>query len=735
LPDKSDDLSKNVALVRLLTDVPIDQFQPITSSKEPDTGDASRNARTKKRRSASLGQVVADLVQPLVSQEKLPSIAGKIWHSPSERNYIPEPENPKPVTLQALTQEIKGIYAGLTMVETKSISVMRQVMSSENQQAETQPAISQDHWQALIALQRTLLHEHHDFILATQHPVSSPAIRRLVKKYSMPARMWKHGCSTFLELSRRRLPESTEFMLAFIDLAYPIYSLLLELAPVHADCWVECLGHLARYRMVLQVSPIDREVWRGVAEGWYVLAKDKSPGRGFLSFSLSLLVRSNPLRGLSYLAQSLTCDDAYTDAQEVWQIFESYSKLTDLVRTRSLMELHSLMFRRRLKESQSSTTQLLWLSNTNLYKVTPEESMHIAIINVAALFDYSKRSPMGYIFALRNHFRSKHFDGKLLLSREVNMEEDLPDELKEPHFADCEDTERCDFASRLVTTMLGTWLDSVESPNLLPHVHIILAFLSSLATATHVVRERYSNAIIDTSLVFDKVPWQKLCSLLNTFLSVELRKSDIEPFPDLYERPLPEDYMLRGLIWTHEYFPSTWFHVQVDSDERSSEKITFQALRVQRILWLAKKLCAVRIPFDVCYKLTEPRQYGHLNFFDGIFTEAVHFTAESTTTTLNRKPQRSLCGRNAMLTLIGLSKTYPTLVSQPSAAEASAYIASSTTTGSETSNTSDAMSSVSTHGSHVRYSSVPTELSSSHSDHIFDKSGHAKDPDHQPFVH
>src|SRR4051812_46843301 len=60
--------------------------------------------------------------------------------------------------------------------------------------------LNNEQWQALIALHRTLLHEHHDFFLASQHPSANPALRRLVSKYAMPARMWRHGIHSFLEL-------------------------------------------------------------------------------------------------------------------------------------------------------------------------------------------------------------------------------------------------------------------------------------------------------------------------------------------------------------------------------------------------------------------------------------------------------------------------------------------------------------------------------------------------------
>ena len=55
----------------------------------------------------------------------------------------------------------------------------------------------------------TLLHEHHDFFLASQHPSASSALSKLAAKYSMPARVWRHGIHAFLEVLRHRLPDST----------------------------------------------------------------------------------------------------------------------------------------------------------------------------------------------------------------------------------------------------------------------------------------------------------------------------------------------------------------------------------------------------------------------------------------------------------------------------------------------------------------------------------------------
>jgi hypothetical protein len=111
----------------------------------------------------------------------------------------------------------------------------------------------------------TILHEHHDFFLASQHPSSPPALRRLAAKYAMPARMWRHGIHRFLELLRHRLPDSFDHVLAFMYLAYSRMTLPMESALSFEETWIECLGDLATYRMTIGEADLhDSETWSGI---------------------------------------------------------------------------------------------------------------------------------------------------------------------------------------------------------------------------------------------------------------------------------------------------------------------------------------------------------------------------------------------------------------------------------------------------------------------------------------
>lgn len=76
----------------------------------------------------------------------------------SETTMLLQPAT-RPISQEQLVNEVKGIYAGLVMVEKKCVEICQQ-------QAQTTNKLSNEQWQALINLHRTLLHEHHDFFLA-----------------------------------------------------------------------------------------------------------------------------------------------------------------------------------------------------------------------------------------------------------------------------------------------------------------------------------------------------------------------------------------------------------------------------------------------------------------------------------------------------------------------------------------------------------------------------------------
>ncbi|UNI14827.1 hypothetical protein JDV02_001418 [Purpureocillium takamizusanense] len=270
----------------------------------------------------------------------------------------------RPISPEQLVAEVKGIYAGLVMIESKCI---------EYDSTQETKHLSQEQYQALIALHRSVLHEHHDFFLASQHPSASEALRRLGSKYAMPARMWRHGIHTFLELLRQKLPDALEHMLTFIYIAYSMMTLLYETVPAFEDTWIECLGDLGRYRMAIEDDDIrDRETWTGVSRYWYSKASDKSPTTGRLYHHLAILARPNALQQLYFYTKSLCAPIPFPSAREsVMTLFDPLlngsPQRLDAVDA-AYVRVHGIFFSGKSKEQlESSMDEFLSLLDDSIH--------------------------------------------------------------------------------------------------------------------------------------------------------------------------------------------------------------------------------------------------------------------------------------------------------------------------------------------------------------------------------
>ena len=143
-------------------------------------------------------------------------------------------------------------------------------------------------------------------------------------------------------------------------------------------------------------------------------------------------------------------------------------------------------------------------------------------------------------------------------------------------------------ASRIAFSTLSISLRRPEDPNVHPLVHVYFVFLRTLVTVEQAMRciEQY-------------VPWDGICSFLN-FLSTSrnenqsLRSRD---FPEPEEgpgRPLPEDYVMRGQLYSQWYFPEAWFaDAMIDDDERSLEVASMAEPRADRLFWLGHCIASV----------------------------------------------------------------------------------------------------------------------------------------------
>jgi hypothetical protein len=522
-----------------------------------------------------------------------------------DSNILSQPET-RPISQEQLVAEVKGIYAGLVMVEGKCIQVeLKHAQLARDAPPGTQPKLNNEQYQTLIALHRTLLHEHHDFLLASQHPSATPAVKRLALRYAMPARLWRHGIHSFLELLRNRLPASLDYMLAFIYLAYSMMTLLLETVPEFEDTWIECLGDLGRYRMAIEDDNIrDKEVWTQVARQWYLKSANRSPTTGRLYHHLAILARPEALPQLLYYGKSLAVPIPFTAARE--SIMTLFEPVLDLKSSRrrfppvisAFVRCHAIIFTGQSLETFDETMED-FISRLDSYiaRITKkylEQGYFLAISNCMALLGYgSEENPLNALVK-----------GSQIQDRDVLMGGTSLDENSKA-------TVTFKNALHLFNKTLHVHLQRIEDINVLSFLHVTLVFIRHMSNVPGAME------ILDLN-------WASLVTMLNSIIalhepssytviegsqipkpdpigrrsSMELQQPDIagnhsDVFPSTDEfRPFPEEWAMQGLGWTADYFPPGWFHnPNVESEKHYMEAESMRSeYRLERVLWLSVQI-------------------------------------------------------------------------------------------------------------------------------------------------
>jgi hypothetical protein len=508
------------------------------------------------------------------------------------------------------------------MVEKKCVEI-------DGQQASATNKLSNEQWQALIALHRTLLHEHHDFFLASQHPSAGEALRRLATKYAMPARMWRHGIHSFLELLRHRLPESLDHMLAFVYLSYSMMALLKESVPSFEETWIECLGDLARYRMAIEEADLhDREVWAGVARMWYNQAADRSPNVGRIQHHLAVLARPNIVQQLFYYSKALMSLTPFQNAREsIMLLFNQFLENPETASQRyptveaSLVHAAALLFSRgSILTFDEAANQFIASLDLHIGRVTAKirvQGPEIACGLLAMLMDFGIADSAIWqaVRAPDVPKKSPQESSQEASTTESNIEDSAVKQIERQLYWKNHSAIR-------VTKQISPWLiiepmdesttftsseevvnragglfrkstavvfQRIGDKNCLPFAHVMLAFLYSLSFVPE--------ALLYVEAIF---PWMSLALFLNTLGrsgAVDARFEGTEfPMPlSGTGRQLPEDFTLRGLAWAKHFYPADFFESQVvDEDERALELLSMAAPREERCLWLGIQIANVR---------------------------------------------------------------------------------------------------------------------------------------------
>jgi hypothetical protein len=280
------------------------------------------------------------------------------------------------------------------------------------------------------------------------------------------------------------------------------------------------------------------------------------------------------------------------------------------------IKAHALLFEKMsLDDFKQAKTEFTNNLDNHIGRVTAkwkEQGVYIAVTNVSGWFDYGvDDNPFRQVFLTELYEKSRKnpsSEEQLRTASPADQQDPTPPVIPEnellakvtalstqPHFS---------HVKHLTYETFSLVLRRIGDKNVLPHVHIMLSFLTTFAANPYV------------SHLLSDVPWTELVAFLNTLVKTESQIQSqsqtqnisqpqnidtlfsTEVFPNDGERsdelPLPEDYLVRGLIWAHNYFPKKWFEREHDEEERYLELASTVKSRMERVLRLGHKLSTVR---------------------------------------------------------------------------------------------------------------------------------------------
>lgn len=199
-----------------------------------------------------------------------------------------------------------------------------------------------------------------------------------------------------------------------------------------------------------------------------------------------------------------------------------------------------------------------------------EDGYHIPIVLNCALLEYGSES--NPIMMIIKQGRGDELDMAVSDTPNFDERQTVPTQ----RFNDA-----LEFISRAHRAVFGLTGDEMAYP----YLHVTLVFLHHMS--------QFPGAM---AYIEEKMPWKKISLCLNSAMescsSVQKIESDDLPHSASRDaRPLPEDFALRGFLWTETYYPDEWFS-KIGADTNKTGPLTSWMLqeRMDRCLWLGCRI-------------------------------------------------------------------------------------------------------------------------------------------------
>ncbi|OJD27409.1 hypothetical protein ACJ73_01198 [Blastomyces percursus] len=466
------------------------------------------------------------------------------------------------------------------------------------------PKLNEQQWMDLVGCHQALLHHHYNLFMSTQHPVGDEKIFTVPSRCQMPSRLLDQGIYILLEFMKARRPDSHDYMAPFIYNAYSLMTLLIEAVPRFKYMWFECLGDLASYMMCLQErDSVEHRDWKSISSQWYHKALDESPGKGSLYHRLGNLSTPNMGRQLFFYSRSLVATKPYENSKSC--VESTFKMALDSIQNQRVttpdlpswfVGSHAMLLRGgSIHRFIIYVKEYIALFDAQVRQQTfkfREAAICMGVPNIAAMLQYGEQDGI----------LTRMFIDSQKLSLEVRLRHAMEHWLMLPmkpsqNILDKDfPSDAATFSTPLQKLTYSTYLNfhtlsfvlkHTRNENIIPYVHLSLAFIWSLA-------------LVPDSMAYveGEIPWAKITIFLNMLSRACVSESQLEsvnfPIPtETKFRQLPEDFFFRSQIWSQTLYPSDFFtDATMDDDNRGRDMPSTKSARNERCLWYGYRLAS-----------------------------------------------------------------------------------------------------------------------------------------------
>ncbi|KKZ60803.1 hypothetical protein EMCG_04520 [[Emmonsia] crescens] len=538
---------------------PAGEWQP---EQKAISAEQEKPLRTKAATSESDDDDTVPPVTPMISQFSTPSIK-----------------------YEELVEEVRRYYRGIVDIERKCQRVHESMKDLKE--------LTSKQWIFLMSWHLALFHEHHCFYMSSQHPSTCDRLLALAANYNIPSRMRKIGICPLLKFMWTRLPNNREHMIRFIHHAYDMMIGFVETVPRFKEAWFEVLGILGWSRMAIEDEEKNRKLWAGVARYWFQKGLEENHGIGVLHCHLAKCV-TGIVHRLFYHTKSFVCIQRAEDREASIKRF--FDPVLSSVKPgpdppfdahQALMcwwfaKAHATLF------CTGSITTFIRHAKHHLTfldtQIGPLDSKFLEVgiclgnPNVAAMFEYGDKNSI--LMKIFESSRSEHSAKHPRKTRRISLQRDIVSDAAKFTTS----LEKLSYSTYLTFYTLSSILTHSDSAHILPYVHHSLAFIWSLA-------------LIPESMMYieSEIPWGRIASYLNMLTGNYTSDSKLknDSFP-ISSGPLPEDFYIRGQIWTQSIYPPDFFDdSSIEDDEWLLDRPSTVPHRIERCLWYGYRLVSL----------------------------------------------------------------------------------------------------------------------------------------------